>query len=119
MQTPETKTIELSLEDQDVLNRLNKVAGQDGIQLLLDHDVHLGLCQALSLMGSSTLQLLQLLAENQVMRSLPESASEKYKSLLAQVNNAAEQAARDVLRSQRLDRAVFLAVLPEPCTTIQ
>ena len=119
MQRPEGKTIEISPEDHDVISRLNKVAGQDGVQLLLDHDVRLGLCEALSLMGTSTLQLLQLLAENQVMRSLPESASEKYKTLLAQVSSAAEQAARDVVRSQRLDRAVFLAVLPEPCATLQ
>lgn len=114
-----TKHIQLSVDDHDTLERLKQASGEDGIELLLDYDVRYGLCESLSLLGSSITQLIRLLAEHQVSSLLPAAASANYKTLLLGVSEAAIQASSLVQRSQRLDKAAYLAVLPEPSKAIQ
>lgn len=103
----------LTPEEQEMLLSLGDDAEDDGPVAVIDMDIRTGMCESLADMGNAISALIQLLEQNRVSDSLPESVRDRYGEIMVRIGNAATQATHMVDRSRAFDEDAFTLLAPE------
>lgn len=103
----------LTPEEQEMLLRLGDATEEDGPVVAIDMDIRTGMCASLADMGNAISALINLLEQNRVADTLPESARVRYGEIMARISNAATQATTMVDRSRAFDEDAFMVLASE------